>query len=156
MAKLPAAVPDPVELLARRGLRATRQRVAVLRGLLAHPGHPSAPELHRRLLRGQRNLSQKTVYEALDALVEAGLAARLTRAGSTARYEARRDPHYHASCRVCGSLFDIPASADGAIRGRARLPDGFAVESIQVTIEGVCQRCGSGKSRGRSRARRAS
>jgi Fe2+ or Zn2+ uptake regulation protein len=132
---------DPAELLARHGLRATRQRVAVLRALLECQAHRSAVELHRRLVRQHPNLSQKTVYEVLDALAEVGLASRVTQAGGPARFEARREPHYHAHCRVCGRLFDLPASADGVIRGRSALPEGFRVEQIHVTLEGRCLRC---------------
>jgi Fe2+ or Zn2+ uptake regulation protein len=130
-----------VEELSRHGLRATRQRVAALRLLRRTPGHPTALEIHERLLRQQPNVSQKTVYEILDALVEAGLASRVTEGGEPYRYEPRPDPHYHARCRVCARLFDVPPSADAHIRGRAALPDGFEVERIQVTILGHCRRC---------------
>jgi Fe2+ or Zn2+ uptake regulation protein len=130
-----------MEELSRRGLRATRQRVATLRMLRRIPGHPTVADLHRRLLPGHATLSQKTVYEILDALVAAGLASRVTAGGEPYRYEARPEPHYHASCRVCGRLIDLPASADAQIQGRAQLPEGFRVERIEVLIRGLCQRC---------------
>ena len=129
------------EELSRHGLRATRQRVAALRALRKLQGHPSAAELHVRLRAEHPNLSQKTVYEILDNLVSVGLASRVTEGGEPFRYEARSEPHYHARCRVCGRLFDLPASADSQIRGRTSLPEGFRVESIHVTLRGLCQRC---------------
>jgi Fur family ferric uptake transcriptional regulator len=132
---------DAAEDLARRGLRATRQRVAVLRLLRRHRGHPTALEVHGRLLAEHPRLSQKTVYEVLDSLVGAGLALRVAQAGGPARYEARLGRHYHVHCRVCGRLLDVPASADGPIRGRTPLPEGFTVEAIQVTLAGRCLRC---------------
>jgi Fe2+ or Zn2+ uptake regulation protein len=141
---------DPAEALTRRGLRATRQRLAVLRMLCQKPGHPTALDIHRRLLRQHPSLSQKTVYEVLDALVGAGIAARVAHGGGPARYELRRQRHYHAACRVCGRLEDVPASADGPIRGHAIVPDGFRIEEIHVTIEGRCERCA-----GRERARKS-
>ena len=129
------------EELSQHGLRATRQRVAALRLLRRLRGHPTAGELHRRLVSDHRNLSQKTVYDILDALTQAGLISRVTAVGEPYRYEARPGPHYHATCRVCGQLQDVPASADSQIRGRADLPEGFHVEKIDVTIRGVCLRC---------------
>jgi Fe2+ or Zn2+ uptake regulation protein len=129
------------EDLARHGLRATRQRVAVLRLLRRHRGHPTALELHARLVPEQPNLSQKTVYEILDTLVGVGLASRVSQPGGPARYEARLGRHYHVHCRVCGRLLDVPANADGPIRGRASLPEGFHVDAIHVTLEGRCLRC---------------
>ena len=103
--------------------------------------HPTSMELHERLLSDHENLSQKTVYEILDALVQAGLASRVVAVGEPYRYEARSEPHYHATCRVCGRLYDVPASADSQIRGKADLPEGFRVEKIDVTLRGVCLRC---------------
>jgi Fe2+ or Zn2+ uptake regulation protein len=129
------------EELSRHGLRATRQRIAVLRRLRALKSHPTSAELHARLLSEHESLSQKTVYEILDALVHAGLACRVTAIGEPYRYEAGPEPHYHATCRVCGRLYDVPASADSQIRGRTDLPEGFHVEKIDVTLRGVCLRC---------------
>ena len=129
------------EELSRRGLRATRQRIAALRLLRRMKTHPTSAELHARLRSDHESLSQKTVYEILDVLVQAGLAARVTAVGEPYRYEARPEPHYHATCRICGRLFDLPASADSQIRGRASLPEGFRVEKIDVTLRGVCLRC---------------
>ena len=130
------------EELATHGLRATRQRVALLRLLRAKDGHHTAAELHRALHRVQRNVSRKTVYEILASFVQAGLAACVTDSSEpSAQYEARTAPHYHARCRLCGRLFDLPAVLDAQIRGHARVPEGFDVEGIAVTLRGVCLRC---------------
>lgn len=127
--------------LARHGLRATRQRVALLHLLRAADGHPTALDLHRALRTEQRSVSLKTVYEILASFLTEGLAACVTDGGEPYRYEARTAPHYHARCRVCGRLLDLPASADGQIRGRTSVPEGFRVERIAVTLHGVCLRC---------------
>ncbi len=137
----PNADERAAEELSRHGLRATRQRIAVLRLLRRVQSHPTPAEVHARLPSGLENVSQKTVYEVLDALVEAGLASRVTSVGGAYRYEARKEPHYHATCRICGRLHDVPATSNSQIRGRADLPEGFQVEKIDVTIRGVCMRC---------------
>jgi Fur family transcriptional regulator, peroxide stress response regulator len=127
--------------LSATGLRATRQRLAVLRLLRATEGHPTVLELHRLLGSEHPNLSRKTVYEILDSFVREGLAACVTDGGEPYRYEARTSPHYHARCRICGHLYDLPARADGPIRGLAAVPEGFRVDAISVTLRGVCMRC---------------
>jgi Fe2+ or Zn2+ uptake regulation protein len=86
-------------------------------------------------------VSLKTVYESLDSLVGAGLASCVVDGGEPYRYEGRSEPHYHARCRVCGSLRDLEAHSDGHIRARTSIPEGFAVERISVTIVGRCPRC---------------
>lgn len=127
--------------LAAHGLRATKQRVGLLRLLRRLRGHPTAAELHRRLLDRQPNVSLKTVYLILDSLVGKGLASCVTDGGEPYRYEAADARHYHARCRICGKLFDVEARCDGLIRGRSEIPEGFEVERISVTIVGRCPRC---------------
>jgi Fur family ferric uptake transcriptional regulator len=132
---------DPASELAAHGLRATRQRTALLKLVRRARTHPTAAELHRLVLKQHPNISLKTVYEALDSLVSVGLASCVTDAGTPYRYEANSAPHYHAQCRTCGSLIDLPAKADGQVRGRTPLPEGFEVEEIRVTLLGRCSRC---------------
>ena len=127
--------------LAAHGLRATRQRIAVLKLLKRVRNHPTASDLYQRLLKQQPNLSLKTVYDALDSLVSVGLAACVTHSGAPSRYDGNTASHYHAQCNVCGSLTDLPASANGHIRGRTSLPEGFEIEEIRVTLLGRCPRC---------------
>lgn len=127
--------------LSNRGLRATRQRRAVLRVLRRRRLHPTAAEIHRAVIRDLPNVSLKTVYQVLESLVVAGLASCVTEGGEPYRYEGTVDPHYHARCRDCGRLFDLPASCDAQIRGRTPVPEGFTVERISVTIVGRCPRC---------------
>jgi len=129
--------------LAARGLRATRQRVGILRILRRARAHPTAAEVHRTLLRDQPSVSLKTVYEALDSLIVCGLAGCVTDGGEPYRYEAQKEPHYHARCRGCGRLIDVAAHSDAHIRSRTPIPAGFEVERIAVTIVGLCPRCRS-------------
>lgn len=129
------------EELAARGLRATRQRVGVLRLLRRALGHPTAAEVHRSVQREQPSVSLKTIYESLDSLVAAGLASCVVEGGEPYRYEGRSEPHYHSRCRVCGALQDLVSHSDGHIRARTSIPEGFDVERISVTIVGRCPRC---------------
>jgi len=130
------------EELAQHGLRATRQRVALLGLLRTRAGHHTVPELHRALRRQQRNVSRKTVYEILGSFVQAGLASCVTDSSEpSTQYEAETEPHYHARCRICSRLFDVPVGANGQIRGLSKVPEGFVVETIAVTLRGVCIRC---------------
>jgi Fur family peroxide stress response transcriptional regulator len=131
--------------LAGRGLRATRQRIGVLRLLRSSRCHPTVAQVHESLLQEQPRLSLKTVYDTLESLVACGLATCVADGPGPARYEAPRDPHYHARCRACGRLFDLEARSDRQIRARTAIPKGFAVENIAVTIVGLCSRCRSGR-----------
>jgi len=126
--------------LTEKGLRATRQRVALLRLLRGARNHPTVVELHHLLRAEQRRVSRKTVYEILDSFITSGLATRPTEGGEPSRYEPKSAPHDHARCRACGRLFDLPLAAPRRRLG-ASVPRGFHVEGVSVLLRGVCRDC---------------
>ena len=130
-----------VKQFAARGIRATRQRLAIFQSLVETPDHPTAADIHRRLGDDHANISLKTVYTVLETLVEGGLARSVAESNGPQQYENRTDHHYHAKCRECGVLIDVPANADGHIRGRTSLPEGFELEEIRVLLMGLCPDC---------------
>lgn len=94
--------------LHQAGRRMTRQRQAVYDAVLAARNHPSAEQVYDRLRRDLPHLSLATVYNALEALVECGLLAKIPRTDeSPARYDWRHDAHHHARCVGCSKVWDI-------------------------------------------------
>jgi Fe2+ or Zn2+ uptake regulation protein len=95
--------------LERAGWRFTRQREAVFTHLRAVDTHPTAEQVFEAVRRRIKNISLATVYKALEALVDAGLAARLAdSAGGPVRYDGRAEAHYHLRCERTGQLRDLP------------------------------------------------
>jgi len=143
--------PDAGELLRARGLRVTPQRRAIL-GAFAHGSaeHLSADEIHARAAAVVPDLGRGTVYAALAELTELGLLAARG-SPEPVRYETNTEPHQHFRCRLCLRLFDIEL-ADPAV-GLAT--EGFVVEQVAVTAEGVCAECVAYDKGLRSGARRA-
>jgi Fur family transcriptional regulator, stress-responsive regulator len=131
--------PDPGELLRARGLRVTPQRRAIL-GAFSHGAdeHLAADEIHARAAAAVPELGRGTVYAALAELTELGI---LTARGTPepVRYETNTAPHQHFRCRLCLRSFDVDIP-DPPTSALAR--DGFAVEAITVTAEGICAECG--------------
>ena len=143
--------PDAGELLRARGLRVTPQRRAIL-GAFAHDAseHLSADEIHARAAAVVPELGRGTVYATLAELTELGLLAALG-SPEPVRYETNTEPHQHFRCRLCLRLFDV-ALADPALAA-----EGFVVERITITAEGVCAECvdyDKGLRAGAKRARR--
>jgi Fe2+ or Zn2+ uptake regulation protein/O6-methylguanine-DNA--protein-cysteine methyltransferase len=129
---------DPGEFLRARGLRVTPQRRAIVSAFTGGQAeHLSADEIHARAAVGVPELGRGTVYAALAELTELGiLAAR----GSPepVRYETNTAPHQHFRCRLCLRLFDVEIpEPDTAALGK----EGFAVEQVTVTAEGICAEC---------------
>ena len=124
------------------GLRVTAQRVAVLDVLRSERNHHRADEVST--LVGQRLgvVSGKAVYDALNALVDAGLARRIAPSGGAALFEARSgDNHHHLVCRVCGATVDVDCVVGAAPCLQASDDKGYALDEAEVTFWGVCPDC---------------
>lgn len=128
--------PDAGELLRAGGLRVTPQRRAILGAFSRDAAeHLSADEIHARASAVVPELGRGTVYAALAELTELGLLAARG-SPEPVRYETNTAPHQHFRCRLCLRLFDVELG-DPAPAGL----EGFVVEQIAITAEGVCAEC---------------
>ena len=131
----------PVAALRSHGLRATEPRLRVL-AAMGGRDHLTAEALHRLVESdGGRAIALTTVYRTLESLERAGLvwATHVPEVGRT-YHQGDHPPHAHLRCRVCGELSDLPRADAGLWAGP--VPTGFVVEHVQVTVTGVCARCG--------------
>ena len=130
--------------LARRcraaGLKATWQRVAILRALLSTTAHPTPEDVFRALEEEGRPVSLATVYKTLDALQAAGLIHEIARPADAKRYDANLAPHHHLICTQCQRIVDYTDQALSALQPAARI-DGFVPRALRVQILGTCARC---------------
>ena len=132
------ANPEPTRVLRDRGLRVTPQRRAILESFTDRATeHLSADEVHSRASAVLPELGRGTVYAALAELTELGV---LSARGSPepVRYEMNTAPHQHFRCRLCLRLYDV-ALPEPEVSGLTS--EGFAVEQLTVTAEGVCAEC---------------
>lgn len=102
------------QALEAAGLRATPQRLAVYDQLARCLDHPTAEEVFHATRRQMPKISLATVYKALEALVAVGVVGRLSPCDGvgSARYDARRDKHYHFRCLETGAIHDLPTRYD--------------------------------------------
>ncbi len=119
------------------GLKATPQRLAIVRELADDPTHPTAQELYDRLRSAMPTMSFATVYNTLSAFADAGLVTpRSLTAGGT-RFDPNTEPHDHAVCDRCGDVVDISPADEGP----ASIPSGFQLRAVERIYRGVCMRC---------------
>jgi Fur family transcriptional regulator, peroxide stress response regulator len=115
----PACTPpkeaDVRRALEEAGWRYTRQRAAVLTCLRSAHGHPTVELVFSAVRRQITNISLATVYKALEALVDAGLANRIAGDSGPTRYDGRNEPHYHLRCERSGEVIDLPVPYDAAL-----------------------------------------
>lgn len=100
------------QALEQAGWRLTRQRVEVYSYLHSTNTHPTAEQVYAAVRHHIPNISLATVYKALEALVDAGVATKIADADGPARYDCRSEPHYHLRCLKTGEVRDLPAPFD--------------------------------------------
>ena len=127
-------------LLRQRGLRVTEPRVAVLAYLASTDSHPTAEEVETAVNAGGPVLSRASVYNVLHSLARAGLVAGMSAKDGPARYDAHVAPHHHLVCSSCGRVEDVPWE-DFGVAERGVLPDGRAVRTVALTLDGLCAGC---------------
>jgi Fe2+ or Zn2+ uptake regulation protein len=117
------------------GCRYTLQRGAVFAFLEAVESHPTAEDVYQAVRRGLPNISLATVYKALEALVAARLASKLTNGDGSARYDCRGDSHYHLRDVATGEVRDLTTPFDPELLKKLdpQLPERLAADGFEVT-----------------------
>lgn len=122
------------------GTRRTRQRDALVGLIRAASGPLSVPELMEQANAGAERVGIATVYRTVKLLSESGQVRAVTLPDGGTRYErAALGHHHHFHCRQCDRVFDLDLCPVHLHAGD--LPAGFAVESHEVTLLGLCADC---------------
>lgn len=131
------------QALEHAGCRYTAQRAAVFDFLERAKSHPTAEEVYQAVRQQVPRISLATVYKALETLVDARLATKLTNGDGSARYDCRGDDHYHLRDVATGEIRDLPADFDPQLLSKidpdlvARLAAaGFEVTGYRLEVLG--------------------
>ncbi len=133
---------DLITKLRKGGLRATSQRLAIMKALMATRSHPSAEELYEQLKPSYPTLSLSTVYKTLQILAEIGEVLTLETGSGKQRFDGYTHNHYHATCVKCEKVFDIDYEKYPINPPEEILP-GFKIQSTKVYFMGLCNECQS-------------
>lgn len=120
--------------LAAAGVRPTRQRVA-LAALLFGKGcrHVTAETLHAEAAGAGARVSLATVYNTLNAFVEAGLLRQVAVDAGRVCFDTNTSSHHHFFDAATGSLVDIPA-ASVRVDGLPAAPAGSEIDRVDVIV----------------------
>jgi Fe2+ or Zn2+ uptake regulation protein len=129
------------EELRRYGMRATGPRLAILAFLRSDFTHPTPEEVHDALRRQHASLSLSTVYETLEAFLQAGLCRRVSARSKRLRVDGTSDDHDHAVCRGCGEIRDLRRVPSFLPPEPAGLPRGTELIGFRIEYEVLCAGC---------------
>jgi Fur family ferric uptake transcriptional regulator len=124
------------------GLRATLQRIAVLRVLNESASPLSHGDVSTRL--SAPTEARSTIYRNLISLARVGLVRRVNRGERVWRFELIRDApharaHPHFVCTSCGRISCLPELR--VIVRRPVAPRAIALGHYEVQVRGICDSC---------------
>jgi Fur family peroxide stress response transcriptional regulator len=134
-----------IELFHQCRLRATGQRLAIMKTLIDSKSHLSADELYQILKASHPTLSLSTVYKTLQIMADIGVILTVETGPGSIKFDATQRKHHHAICSCCGKIIDVdfdkyPLAADGD-----NFIPGFTVQKVKVYINGICEDCAKQK-----------
>lgn len=129
--------------MAKKGLRSTKQRDAIVDAFFVQPDHVSIEELLARVREKDAAIGYATVYRTLKLLTESGVAEEHRFGDGLARYElADEEAHHdHLICVECGRIVEFEAPEIERLQDDIAQRFGFQTRSHKHEIYGVCPDC---------------
>lgn len=119
----------------------TKQREVVLQVIRDAKEHLTANEVFDGAKQLLPTISFATVYNSLRFLKEAGHIGEISFGNGASRFDALTSRHDHAICTNCGKLVDMEIELPGEIVELATKFSKFKLESIELTLRGLCPEC---------------
>lgn len=122
--------------------RLTCQKKAVMEFLENNRSHPSAEDIYQAVRKRLPQISRATVYRIVRVLKEKGEIREIPL--EPARYDARKEFHFHFVCLACGRVEDIRPSAGfaGALgKEEKRASKVGRISYCEALFYGKCKKC---------------
>ncbi|AUS97790.1 transcriptional repressor [Clostridium thermosuccinogenes] len=126
------------EKLKSKNIRLSHQRLKVLEYVAEHRTHPTVDQVYSDLHREIPTLSKTTVYNTLNALMDAGLVKVITIEDNETRYDIVTENHGHFKCQNCGRIYDFKIDIDSF---EAQDLKDFKILDKDVYFKGICPHC---------------
>lgn len=123
------------------GLRATKQRTAILEALKRKSGFTTAQELFYELRRRRNAPGLATVYRTLASLAAAGALDSSVRDGEQVFRLCGTRHHHHLVCESCGLVEEVESEQVESWVKRVARRRGFRVTGHTADVYGICGRC---------------
>jgi Fur family transcriptional regulator, ferric uptake regulator len=128
--------------LERHGLRATRQRLAVLQALATEPNDATAQEIYACLAKRGETVGLATVYRTLALLNDHGVVDALAhRPGELCYRLCGEGHHHHLVCAECHRVVELDDCDLDDWLERVAITHAFSISGHTVEVTGICADC---------------
>ncbi|HEV7128448.1 MAG TPA: Fur family transcriptional regulator [Ktedonobacterales bacterium] len=129
-----------IERVRGQGGKATSQRILIWKALVDDVSHPTAEDLYSRLKPQLPSLSQATLYNVLNELVEWGEIRRFDTGDGRIHFDPDTSGHAELVCMRCHRVMDAPEGVVPAHRVPERVA-GYRIVSHSEQYFGYCPEC---------------
>jgi Fur family peroxide stress response transcriptional regulator len=144
-----------IDLFRQCRLRATGQRLAIMKTLMESKSHLSADELYQKLKSSHPTLSMSTVYKTLQMMAQIGAVMTIETGPGCQKFDAGSRPHHHAICSSCGRIIDVDFNTYPVPLNKDNLIPGFMVQKVKVYFNGLCEDCAKEKRKSKNTSNRS-
>lgn len=134
-------VAECLEIFRQQGVKATHQRIEIIRELAGSEEHPDAEMILARVRQKIPVISVDTIYRTLRLLEERGVITRVGSMRDRARFDANTDRHHHFVCTECGMIGDFYSAAIDRYPVPREVSEMGSVEGVYVELRGKCRKC---------------
>ncbi len=123
------------------GVKATHQRMEILRELAGTEEHPDVETIYERVRRRIPAISLDTVYRTLRLLEEKGVIRRVGSIKDRTRFDANTERHHHFVCAQCGMIGDFTSDVLDRFPVPREAAQMGSVDGVYVELRGRCRKC---------------
>jgi len=131
-----------LDFLARRHLRLTGPRRAIIGTVFSTEKHFTAEELLKWARRRDKSVSRATVYRTLPLLTESGLVREMDFGKEEKYYDpnyAEHPHHNHIICLDCGKIVEFDSREFELLESEISRRLGFAAKAHRLQITATCE-----------------
>jgi Fur family peroxide stress response transcriptional regulator len=130
-----------LEVCRRQGIKATHQRIEILRELAGSEEHPDAETIFARVRQRIPAISFDTIYRTLRLFEDRGVITRMGAMRDRARFDANTDRHHHFVCTDCGMICDFYSDTMDRLPVPRDVSEMGIVKGVYVELRGICRKC---------------
>ena len=127
-----------MSIFKNKGIKPSYTRVRIMEYRRRANRSHTTGRIYNSLVGEIPTLSKTTLYNSMNAFVEAGLARVITIEENGARYDADISDHGHFKCTRCGRIYDFRWTWP---HFSPKGPSGFKVSQRDVYFKGTCSGC---------------
>lgn len=121
--------------------RKSKHRDAILEILKSTKSHPTASWVYQEVRKSIPRISLGTVYRNLRLLSARGDILELHYGDGQSRFDGTPENHYHFTCQVCGTVFDVEEPLKKDMEKDLSEKLGFIINHHRVEFYGICMDC---------------